>query len=126
MTLDALRTVQAFTDASSVRQLEAGETLFREGDPGDRLYGLLEGVIELSEASGSAPERITAGHVFGAAALVTGGHLRQATAVALEPCRLLELGREEFLFAIQETPMFALALIAGLEERLEKFKAGDA
>lgn len=126
MTLDALRTVEAFTDASCVRELQAGETLFREGESGERLYGLLEGVIELREASNSSVERITAGHVFGAAALVTGEHRRQATAVALEPCRLLELGREEFLFAIQETPMFALALIAGLEERLERVKAGDA
>ena len=126
MSLDALRTVQAFTDASSVRDLQAGETLFREGDPGDRLYGLLEGLIELREARGSAAERITAGHVFGAAALVTGGHRRQATAVALEPCRLLELDRETFLFAVQETPMFALALIAGLEERLEQVKGEGA
>ncbi|MCP9815794.1 cyclic nucleotide-binding domain-containing protein [Synechococcus sp. GreenBA-s] len=126
MSLDALRTVQAFTDASSVRDLQAGATLFREGDPGERLYGLLEGVIELREARGSAAERITAGHVFGAAALVTGGHRRQATAVALEPCRLLELDRETFLFAVQETPMFALALIAGLEERLEQVKGGGA
>lgn len=126
MSLDALRTVQAFTDPSSVRDLQAGDTLFHEGDPGDRLYGLLEGVIELREARGSAAERITAGHVFGAAALVTGEHRRQATAVALEPCRLLELGREAFLFAVQETPMFALALIAGLEERLEQVKGGGA
>ena len=126
MSLDALRTVQAFTDPSSVRDLQAGDTLFREGDAGDRLYGLLEGVIELREARGSATERITAGHVFGAAALVTGEHSRQATAVALEPCRLLELGREAFLFAVQETPMFALALIAGLEERLEQVKGGGA
>ncbi len=126
MSLDALRTVQAFTDPSSVRDLRAGATLFREGDPGERLYGLLEGVIELREARGSAAERITAGHVFGAAALVSGGHRRQATAVALEPCRLLELDRETFLFAVQETPMFALALIAGLEERLQQVKGGGA
>jgi len=124
MTLDALRTVEAFSDASCVRGLQAGETLFREGDGGDRLYGLLEGSIELRSASSSAVERITAGHVFGAAALATGEHRRRVTAVALEPCRLLELGREEFLFALQETPMFSLALIAGLEERLEQLKAG--
>lgn len=126
MTLDALRTVEAFTDASCVRELQAGETLFCEGDQGDRLYGLLTGAIELRSASSPAVERITAGHVFGAAALATGEHRRQVTAMALEPCRLLELGREEFLFALQETPMFALALIAGLEERLEQLKAGGS
>lgn len=124
MTLDALRTVEAFTDASCVRELQAGETLFREGDPGDRLYGLLEGAIELRSDRSAAVEKITAGHVFGAAALATGEHRRQVTAVALEPSRLLELGREEFLFALQETPMFSLALIAALEERLERVKAG--
>jgi CRP-like cAMP-binding protein len=42
--------------------------------------------------------------------------------VAITPCRLLVMGREEFLFALQETPMVALDLLAAIEQRLRDLK----
>ena len=37
---------------------------------------------------------------------------------AVVSSELIEMGREQFLFAVQETPMFALELMASLEARL--------
>jgi hypothetical protein len=36
----------------------------------------------------------------------------------VEATELIELGREQFLFAVQETPLFAIELMASLERRL--------
>lgn len=58
------------------------------------------------------------GQVFGVGALVEHDHRRHGTARALQDSELIEMNREEFLFALQETPMFALQLLASLEERL--------
>jgi CRP-like cAMP-binding protein len=35
---------------------------------------------------------------------------------------VIELNREEFLFAIQESPMFALQVMAALEERMRRMR----
>jgi CRP-like cAMP-binding protein len=42
--------------------------------------------------------------------------------VAITPCRLLVMGREEFLFALQETPMVAFDLLAAIDQRLRDLK----
>jgi len=47
------------------------------------------------------------------------------TATALQDTQLLELDREEFLFALQELPMFALEMLHGLEERLGHLRSSD-
>ena len=36
--------------------------------------------------------------------------------------RLIAMNREKFLFALQETPMFAIELLASLDERLRDIK----
>jgi CRP-like cAMP-binding protein len=35
------------------------------------------------------------------------------------------MNREEFLFAVQESPMFAVELLASLEQRLRRSQQGD-
>ena len=67
-------------------------------------------------------ERIEAGNVFGAGALVMEGHRRLGTAQAETDCRLIEMNREKFLFAVQESPMFAIELLASVDARLRDLK----
>ena len=91
------------------------------------MFGILEGTMRLTWKSHSGEqnhEDIQAGHVFGVGALVMPDHRRLGTATAVTPCRLIEMNREKFLFAVQETPMFALALIASVDERLRDIKLG--
>ena len=67
---------------------------------------------------------VPVGHVFGAGALVMCDHERLGTATAVEDCRLIEMTREKFLFAVQEAPMFAIELLASIDDRLRDIKMG--
>jgi CRP-like cAMP-binding protein len=67
-------------------------------------------------------EMIRPGSSFGVGALVDPEHRRFGTAVAICDCELLEMNREEFLFALQELPMFSLEMMHDLEDRLQKLK----
>lgn len=69
-----------------------GEIIFREGDPGDRLYIVLEGSVLIGKATSALVEK---GDFFGEMALVGQHHVRSADARAREPrTRLLVLRRE--------------------------------
>ena len=86
------------------------------------MFGLLEGEVELSWNDSEGQERIKVGDVFGAGALVTPDHRRFGEARAVTPCRLLMMNREKFLFAVQESPMFAIELLASIDQRLRHLK----
>ena len=82
------------------RTVAAGETLFREGDPGDRLCLIAHGAIEISiEVRGGQRARIVTmaeGAIFGEAALLD-GRPRSATARAIEASIVYELPREALI-----------------------------
>ena len=117
-TVHALDTMRALADKGEVRDVEAGSVIFRAGEPGDCMFGLLEGTVRLSWNADAGHEDIRAGDVFGAGALVTQDHRRYGHATALTPCRLLVMNREKFLFAVQEAPMFAIELLGSIDQRL--------
>lgn len=99
----------------------AGEVIFEAGQPGDVMYGILEGEVELL-VNGKVVETIKTGDIFGEGALVHPSKIRASTAVAKTDCKLAFLDQERFLFAIQETPMFALEVIRSFSDRLRRFK----
>jgi len=67
-------------------------------------------------------ETIPEGSCFGVGALVDPEHRRFGTATALTDTQLLVMNREEFLFALQELPMFGLEMLHALDERLRGLK----
>jgi len=124
-TVHALDTMRALADKGEVRDVEAGSVIFRAGEPGDCMFGLLEGTVRLSWNADAGHEDIQAGDVFGAGALVTQDHRRYGHATALTPCRLLVMNREKFLFAVQEAPMFAIELLGSIDHRLRDLKGAS-
>ena len=120
--LNALDTMRALAIQGEVRSFGAGELIFRAGETGECMYGLLEGTVELTWNGNAGQERIQAGDVFGAGALVTQEHRRYGDATAITTCRVLEMNREKFLFAVQESPMFAIDLLASIDQRLRQLK----
>ena len=122
MTVHALDTMRALASEGEVRTFAAGERIFSSGESGDCMFGLLEGVVQLSWNGDAAHEEIQAGDVFGAGALVTSDHHRYGNATALNDCRILVMNREKFLFAVQEAPMFAIELLGSIDERLRRIK----
>jgi Cyclic nucleotide-binding domain len=71
---------------SERRTLEPGDTLVEQGEPGDELYLLLDGVLGI-EVDGEAVTEIGPGAILGERALLEGG-ARTATLRALTPCRV--------------------------------------
>lgn len=121
MNAGVLHTMQALATSLSTRKLEPQQVLFEAGAPGDSIFCVLSGEVELrwSEDPG---ECFGPGEVLGVGALVSDNHRRHGTARAVVASELIEMSREQFLFAVQETPMFALELMAGLERRLRRLE----
>src|ERR1700730_15330441 len=83
-----------------IRQLGAGEMLFRKGDSGDALYGVRRGQIRI-ETAASDGSRLTLnvlgpGQLFGEVAVLD-GQSRSADATAGEASELFVLRREDLL-----------------------------
>jgi CRP-like cAMP-binding protein len=116
--LNTIATLSRKRDLSSVKQ---GEIIFRKGELGDKLYSVVSGKVQL-KWDNDGVETIGAGSSFGIGALVDPEHRRFGTAVAICDCELLEMNREEFLFALQELPMFGLEMLHDLEQRLQSLK----
>jgi CRP/FNR family cyclic AMP-dependent transcriptional regulator len=121
MTPGVLHTMQALATSLSSRRLEPQQILFEAGEPGESIFCVLSGEVELRWGDGPG-ELFRPGDVLGVGALVSDAHRRHGTARALLASELIEMSREQFLFAVQETPMFALELMAGLERRLRRLE----
>jgi CRP/FNR family transcriptional regulator, cyclic AMP receptor protein len=95
----------------------AGETLFQAGDPGDSLFIVREGQIELfiKDTTGQKIVLHTAesGDMFGELAMLDFG-ARSATAVALTESVLLVLDRDDLVMLFQRIPEAALHMLAAL------------
>ncbi|MGH1392528.1 MAG: cyclic nucleotide-binding domain-containing protein [Trichormus sp.] len=113
-------TVGIFQKQSDPEFFSSGKVIFTEGDPGEYMYGIVEGEIELL-VNGKVVETISTGEVFGTGVLV-GVKYRTYTAIAKTDCTLAYLDEKRFLFAVQETPMFALMVIKNYSERLSRLQ----
>ena len=95
----------------TIRALETGETLMRQGEAADALYFLEEGLVSVEIAVPGRPHMrlrtTTAGTVIGEVALVQGGQ-RTATAVAESPCRVVGIDRDGLARMERERPDLAL------------------
>ena len=85
------------------------------------MYGIIEGEIEMY-VDGKVIEVIKEGDIFGQGALVHEDHLRASTVIAKTDCKLAVLDREHFLFAVQQTPMFALEVMRSYSDRHRRLK----
>jgi CRP-like cAMP-binding protein len=116
-----LNTIAALTGKRDLSRVKQGDIIFRKGEIGGKLYSVVSGEVQLNWGDGGV-EIIRPGSSFGIGALVDAEHRRFGTAVALCDSELLEMNREEFLFALQELPVFGLEMLHDLEQRLQKIK----
>ncbi len=79
-------------------RVQAGQTVFEQGDIGDRFYVIAEGQVDIRK-NGERVNLLGPGDSFGEIALLRDVP-RQATAIALSGCELLELEGEEFVTAV--------------------------
>ena len=100
-------------------KLTADTILFRTGEPGDTLFIVRSGEVELyiKDTAGQKIVLTVAreGEMFGELALLDSG-ARTATAVALADTHLLVLDREDLLLLFQRTPASAIRLLASMSQ----------
>ncbi|MFC4553704.1 Crp/Fnr family transcriptional regulator [Georgenia faecalis] len=114
---------QALRESMEEVVLRRGETLFNEGDPGDRLYLVVEGKVKLGHRASDGRENLLAvlgpGELLGELTLFDPGE-RTATATAIAPTRLLELQHEPFMELIDARPELAKHMLKALAQRLRR------
>ncbi|MEH2325081.1 MAG: Crp/Fnr family transcriptional regulator [Nostoc sp.] len=118
--LSPVVTVSIFQKQPDPQVFSAGQVIFEEGQPGDNMYGIMEGQIDIL-VNGKVVETIDTGEVFGVGVLV-GVKNRTYTAIAKVDSKLGFLDEQKFLFAVQETPMFALQVMRSYSERLSRLQ----
>jgi NTE family protein len=122
---DEMRTRIA-SRASSVT-IPAGGWLFRRGDPGDSLYVVLSGRLEIL-LEGEEPQvarSLTRGAVLGELALLTGSK-RSGSVCARRDSQLIRIAREDFAELLLEQPQFALELTKVLGSQLQDSRGIEA
>src|SRR5271169_6743599 len=87
----------------------AGQFVFQTGDPGQTMYIIIEGGVDIMVGS-TVVETAGPGSIVGELALID-DEPRSASAIAKTDCRLVAVDRRRFVYMVQETPNFALAVM---------------
>lgn len=103
------------------RELAAGQTIFSFGEPGDSLYIVAAGTVELFVKDNSGAKIVLtncgAGERFGELSLFDGG-ARTATAVAIADSTLFVLHRDDLIAFLRRHPDAALDFLTTMGQRM--------
>ena len=101
---------------SNTRTYMPDEKVFNEGSPGNTMYVVIDGHVEISVA-GRLIEVAGPGSIVGEMALIDSCN-RSATVVAKDNCILAQVNESEFLSLMEKTPLFGLNVMKILVTRL--------
>jgi CRP/FNR family transcriptional regulator, cyclic AMP receptor protein len=111
-----MRVEGVFRAASSKIEVPAGTVIFRAGDLGNEMYGIVAGTVQLDSPAGVVTT-IGPDEVFGEMAIIDREE-RTATATASTDCVLAVIDSRQFLWLVHETPTFALQVMRTMARRL--------
>lgn len=108
---------------ATTRTVARGTTLFAKGDPGDCLFAVVKGAVQVTvpsaEGKNAVVNLIGEGGILGEIALLD-GQPRTADAVAFTDCTLLVIERREFVSLLKSNPDVMLRLLEVLCGRLRR------
>lgn len=112
-------------DDLQIVSLVAGQSLFQQGDPGDSMYIVESGLLEVRtrDAAGETQvlDRLDAGTAVGEMALLT-GQPRTADVVAVVDSRLLRIARAGFDRLASKNPAIASGFALAVTPRIQRLK----
>lgn len=115
--------IDKLLQVTTTKRLDTKEVLFRKGDPGKQLYGILSGRLKVMATAADGKELVFnlmgPGELIGEIALMD-SDVRSATVVAVEPSELLTLHRRELFPFLECHPKVAIHLAAVLAGRLRR------
>ena len=125
------REVQQVLEHTKPRLFEAEAVIIREGDPGNSLFIMQTGEVEITKQltlvldEDTPKERVfirlkaEQGVFFGEMALLE-NETRSATVTALSDCSVLELHRKDFLDLVEQNPAMGVKLLLRLAQVLSQ------
>jgi len=127
-TYQADSALKDFLEASgNMLDLQAGEILFMQDDPGDGLYWIESGLLVVLQGRLDEPRLLTfrhPGQVVGEIALLE-DILRTASVAAVTSSRLRYLSKEKFQELLALIPGFGVEIMRLLSSRLREVKPAD-
>jgi signal transduction histidine kinase len=106
---------------ATCREFDTGETIFREGDPGEEMYIVKKGQLVITKETGGGEEIILGyrgeGELIGEISIISDAP-RSASAAAMEPMELFTIGREDFWRILREDVDFQRMVMETLIESL--------
>ncbi|PYS83107.1 MAG: cyclic nucleotide-binding protein [Acidobacteria bacterium] len=114
---------RALAEVVDLIKLQDNQTLFQAGEPGESLFLVRAGEVELFIKDTTGQKIILditrPGDFFGEIALLDAGP-RSATALALTPTELIELDRADLVLLFQKKPEAALHMLAAMGKMTRK------
>lgn len=107
--------IDHFKFAQETLKFAEGDTIFTVGDPGNVMYGVKSGEVDLF-FNGKLLETVGPGGILGVNTLID-SNPHTTTAIACTECELVPVDQDRFLFLVHETPTFALQVMRVMAER---------
>ena len=114
----------AIASRFQLRELKAGEALINQGDDGESLFILAEGLLEVFMQVGDEKRRLTLlrpGSFFGEMALLT-GEKRSATITSSLESLVVELAKDSIMSLVTENPEVLKKMMSTVAKRRLKNK----
>lgn len=106
-----------------LRPFKRGDVVFSKGDPGNALFAVCTGVVQITTLSSAGKNAvfslINKGDIFGEIALLD-GKPRTTDAVAFTDCTLLMIERRDFIPLLRSNPEVAISLLEVLCAKLRR------
>ena len=109
---------ELFSHEANPTRLAPGEVLFKVGDPGDAMYVVLDGALEV-QVEDRVIDTAMRGAIIGEMALIDDAP-RSATVSAREASTLVKVNSVRFQRLIQQNPFFAMHVMKVLAVRVRR------
>lgn len=120
--------VNIFKHEADVVTYTTGQTIFTKGDPGDLMYAVKRGEVDIY-INDVLVETVGEGGIFGEMALVE-HQPRSGRSVARTDCELIRVDENRFMNLVKFNPFFALEVLKVTTARLRRMdnllKSGGA
>jgi CRP/FNR family transcriptional regulator, cyclic AMP receptor protein len=111
--------VTLFDNDPGLETFAAGQSFFTFGEPGQAMYVVVEGSVDLT-VRGKLLETVQPGGIFGEMALID-HKPRSADATAATAGRIAVVDQKRFLFLLRNSPFFAIEVMSIMADRLRRF-----
>ncbi|MEM7033462.1 MAG: cyclic nucleotide-binding domain-containing protein [Chloroflexota bacterium] len=110
--------INIFRNVKKVERFDAGQTIFKEGEPGTLMYVVQSGEVDIF-VQGMRLETVEEGGAIGEMAMID-TTARSATAVARTDCALVAIDETKFKTYVHHTPFFAIQVMKIMADRIRK------